>query len=172
MITPEAFLSLLLKHEADLKAFVGSLVVDRHLRDDLFQDVALVLWDRREDFDASRSFGAWARGIAVKKILKLRERDARLPVFFAPETIQAVALAYDRTEAEAQPRAEALQLCLAQLPEKARRLLELRYGENLKVEQVAAKMAASLDAIYQALSRTRLRLEECINRRLAQWEKA
>lgn len=167
MTPAEQFLPLLLKHEADVKAFIGSLVLDRHRRDDIFQEVALVLWNRKDDYDPSRSFGAWARGIAAKLILKHRERDALFPLLFSPETIQAIAEAYARTEAIACPAAEALRHCLEKLPEKSRRLLQLRYEKNLRVEEIAGQTASTLDAIYQALSRLRARLEECIRQRLA-----
>ena len=167
MTPAEQFLSLLLKHEPDVKAFIGSLLLDRHRRDDIFQEVALVLWNRKDDYDPSRSFGAWARGIAAKKILKHRERDARFPLLFSPETIQAIVDAYDRTETAAHPAAEALRHCLEKLPAKSRQLLELRYEKNLDVAAIAEHTASTLDAIYQALSRLRSRLEECIRQRLA-----
>lgn len=165
--SPEQFLISLLTHESDLKAFIGSLVLDPHVRDDVFQEVALTLWDRKDDFNPAFSFGAWARGIAAKKILKHRERDARFPLLLSPATIQAIAEAYDRNEATARPAAEALRHCLERLPEKSRQLLQLRYEKNLKVEQIAGQTASTLDAIYQALSRLRARLEECIRQRLA-----
>ena len=34
--SPEQFLTSLLTHESDLQAFIGSLVLDRHVRDDVF----------------------------------------------------------------------------------------------------------------------------------------
>src|SRR5947209_8679153 len=38
------FLTLFLRHQTDLRAFIGSLLRDRHARDDVFQEVALALW--------------------------------------------------------------------------------------------------------------------------------
>ena len=38
------FLTLFLEHQVGVRAFIGSLVRDRHTRDDLFQEVALTLW--------------------------------------------------------------------------------------------------------------------------------
>jgi DNA-directed RNA polymerase specialized sigma24 family protein len=51
-------------------------------------------------------------------------------------------------------------------------LLALRYEENLPCDQIAHRLAGSLDAIYQSLSRVRGRLEECIRRRLSLQERA
>ena len=162
----EEFLRLFLKHQADLKALIGSLVWDRHARDDLFQEVALVLWREFGRYDRARSFGAWARGIAVHKVLQRWEKTSRLPVPFSPEALQAILDAYERTEAMASAQAEALQECLERLPEKSRRLLTLRYEQALKLGQIAQALGATLDAVHKALSRIRLRLQECVERRL------
>jgi RNA polymerase sigma-70 factor (ECF subfamily) len=85
----------------------------------------------------------------------------------SPEAIQAVASAFDRSEALASRKAQALEHCLDQLPEKSRRLLALRYDQSLKIEQIARELEATLDAVYQSLSRLRARLLDCINRRIS-----
>jgi RNA polymerase sigma-70 factor (ECF subfamily) len=167
MNTRDDFLEHFLHVEADLKAFIGSLVLDSHLRADVFQEVALTLWQQIDNYDPTRSFGAWARGIAANKVLQMRQRSARFPIAFAPETIQAVLDAYERTEADSADRADALRQCLRLLPQKSRELLRLRYEENLACAEIARRLAGSVEAIYQSLCRIRGRLEECIRRRLA-----
>lgn len=64
MADRDAFLMLLLRNEAELRAFTGSLVRDRETREDIFQEVALALWQQADRYDPQRPFGAWARGIA------------------------------------------------------------------------------------------------------------
>lgn len=164
----DKFLKQFLRNEDDLKAFIGSLVLDPHARDDVFQDVAVTLWQRIDDYDPGRSFGAWARGIAARKILKARDQNQRFPVVFAPETIQAIADAFDRSEAAAAPRLDALRECLKQLPERSRSLLEMRYERSLTVGDIAENLSCSVDSAYQTLSRVRARLEDCIRARLGQ----
>src|SRR3979409_340936 len=105
-------LKLFLKHEADVKAFIGSLLLDGHLRDDAFQEVALTLWRQMDAYDWQRPFGAWARGIAARKILQLRDQNARFPVAFSPETIQAILDAFERTAEAASEKMNALRECL------------------------------------------------------------
>jgi RNA polymerase sigma-70 factor (ECF subfamily) len=163
----EEFLKLFLKHQAEVRAFIGSLIRDRHAREDVFQEVALVLWQEFARYDPTRSFGAWARGIAAKKVMQRWDKVSRLPVPLAPEAIQAVLDAFARTEAPDSDRADALQRCLEQLPEKSRRLLALRYEQALKLGQIARRLHTTLDAVHKALSRIRTRLHECVERRLA-----
>ena|SRR5579884_229166 len=161
------FLTLFLRHQTDLRAFLGALLRDRHARDDVFQEVALVLWDEFERYDPARSFGAWARGIAAHKVQQRWRREQRTPAPFPPHAVQALLDAYERTEAAEPPHAEALRHCLDELPEKSRRLLALRYEESLKLGDIARLVSASLDAVHKALSRLRERLQKCVERRLA-----
>ncbi len=171
MDTRGEFLELFLRHQDGLKAFIGSVVPDAHLRADIFQEVALTLWQQFERYDPQRPFGAWARGVALRKVLQHREKWARLPMAFSPEAIEAIAEAYSRTEREGLDRPAALRECLARLPEKSRQLLAWRYEGGLAGEEVARLAGTTLDALYQTLSRLRGRLEECIRQRLALQER-
>ena len=166
----EEFLGLFVRQQADLRAFIGSLVRDREARDDVLQEVALVLWREFDRYDRGRPFGAWARGIAAKKIMQRWEQTSRQSVPFSPEAIQAILDAYERTEPTASLKADALQHCVERLPEKSRQLLTLRYEESLKLHQIAGRLHSTLDAVHKALSRIRARLQECVERRLAAFQ--
>ncbi len=168
----DQFLVLLLRNEADLRAFIGALVLDGHVRDDVFQDCALMLWKKFEEYDAQRSFGAWARGMAANMVMKRRHDDQRFPVVFSPETVQAVLEAFDRTEHTATMRSDALSECVKELPDHARELLVERYERERKPAEIAAATGRTLDAIYQALSRIRGKLEDCIRSKLNETETA
>jgi len=60
----------------------------------------------------------------------------------------------------------ALDECLRKLPEKARRVVELRYREGLSREAIASQLALQLEGVKSLLARTRMSLGECIRRRL------
>lgn len=163
----DQFLPLFIQYEADLRGFIRSVVLDRHVRDDIFQECAMILWRQFDQYDRRQSFGAWARGIAANKIKQRRCEDGRFPVAFSPETIQSVLDAFDCTEADAAPRAEALSACVEELPPKTKELIKLRYERSLACADIARETGRTLEAIYRALSRTREGLEECIRRKLA-----
>lgn len=163
------FLAHFLRHQDDIRAVIGSMARDPALADDIFQDVALVLWKKFDEFDATRSFGAWARGIAVRQVWQSFDRRRRAPVSFAPETMDALLRAFDE---EPEPsadveREEALRRCIAKLPDKSRRLLEMRYEARLKLREMAERLSTTLDATHKALSRLRDALRRCIERELA-----
>jgi RNA polymerase sigma-70 factor (ECF subfamily) len=165
MKTNEEFLKLFLCHQGDLCAFLGSVMRDRAAAEDLFQEVSLVLWQNFAAYDPGRPFGAWARGIAVKKVLQGREKSRRLPLAFSPEAIQAVLDAYDRTE-DLAPDSAPLRDCLSKLPPRSRSLLALRYERSLKLGEIAKEVGSTPDAVHKLLSRIRENLQECLQRKL------
>ncbi len=160
------FLRLLLRAEPDLRAFIGSLVFDPHEREDVFQEVALVVWEQFTRYDPARPFGAWARGIAGNKVLQMRDKLAKRPIPLTAELIDTVRVAFDQSEELEQNRVEALRKCLEKLPTPSRQLVTLRYEQGKPCEVIATELRASLDAIYKALSRLRQRLEVCVEQRL------
>lgn len=162
-----SFLEQFLKHQDDLRAFLCSIVRDRHACDDLFQEVALTLWRKFDEYDPSRSFGAWARGIAYRKVLQGFEKARKLPVPLSPEALQAVLDAYDKSETEHTAARSALIACLKNLPEKSRRLVVLRYEQSLQLAEIAELLHSTADAVHKALSRIRAALRTCVEERLA-----
>ncbi len=162
------FLAHFLRHQEDIRAVIASLVRDRIACDDIFQDVALVLWKKFDTFDGVHSFGAWARGIAVRKVLQSFDRVRRTPVALSPETIEAVVEAFDAEEEGSPHSEEALKVCLQKLPEKSRNLVRLRYDQGLRLEAMARMLASTLDAVSKALSRIRVELRKCIERQMAE----
>jgi len=166
MNTHEDFLQLFLRHQADLRAFIGSLVRDIHAREDVFQEVALILWRQFEKYDSARSFTAWMRGIAANKVMQQFEKSSRSPIAFSPEAVRAILDAHERIESEPTPRADELRPCLDRLPAKSRTLLTLRYEQTLSLDVVAQRVGSTLHAVNMALSRIRARLADCVQRRL------
>ena len=158
------FLKLFLATQGDLKAFLASVLRDRAALEDVFQDTSLVLWQKFAEYDPARPFGAWARGIAAHKILQEREKTRRIPLAFSPASLHAILEAFDRGKAEPSDPAP-LRDCVGKLPERSRRLLALRYGESLKLGDIARHVGSTLDAVHKALSRLRDALEECLRRK-------
>lgn len=169
-MNPESdkFLPLFLAAQNDLRAFIGAMVRERGLRDDVFQEVAMSLWRTFDRFDQSRSFGAWARGVAARKIMEDRRLRARLPDYCTLETLEALSESFAAHEDQGswQEREQALSYCLELLPEKSARVMSARYGLGESAESIASSMGLSLDAVYQTLSRLRRHLRECVQRRL------
>jgi RNA polymerase sigma-70 factor (ECF subfamily) len=166
----EQFLALFLPEQGSIRAFIRSAVWDPARCDDIFQEVALVLWREMGRYDPTRPFGAWARGVAAKTILKGLREVRRNAGALSPEAVAALEKAFDETAAtQTRPpsdQAEALQCCLERLPDRARSLVHLRYGDALSVPDIASRVMKSPDAVQKALSRLRELLAKCVERRM------
>ncbi len=163
----EDFLRLFVRHEAELRAFIGAVVRDAHAREDVFQETVVILWREFPRYDPGRPFGAWARGIAAKKLLEQRNNQRRSPLLCSPEAIRALADAAERATSDKRATLEALEHCVARLPDRSRRLLAMRYGQSQPPETIARHLGMTIAAVYQALWRLRGALRQCMRRYLA-----
>jgi RNA polymerase sigma-70 factor (ECF subfamily) len=161
-----AFQDLLNTHGPRLRAFIGTLVRDPHIREDVFQNVSVALWRSFDRYDPERPFGPWALGVAARQVLKSQREDRRFPCIFPPETIALIQEQFERTDGGAGERHAALQDCVGRLPQSSRDLLAMRYSQELPCPEIAKRLSVSLDAVHQQLSRLRARLSECVTRRL------
>lgn len=162
------FLALFEASRADLRAFIRAVVPDRALRDDILQEVSAALWKYFDQYDRSRPFAPWARTVTARLIvhnLKSRQKTSRLVELLPPDVIELMAGTED-VVAEGDPRwdMELLKRCLGQLPERSQRLVQLRYREGLKLEEMAAQLGSTADAVRMALNRLRLRLARCLTK--------
>ena len=169
----QQFLELFLRHQHDVRAFIGSVVRDWHRSEDIVQELATILWQKFDEYDAERPFGAWARGIAANLVLRDLKRQRQAMPQLSPEAVQSVLEAHDRQSVtESGPELEALRRCLQRLAEHARRLVRLRYGEDLGVEAIAERVGTTAAAAKKALTRIRAQLQQCVAERLAHSEDA
>lgn len=136
--------------------------------DDLFQDAVLVAWRRLADYDRSRPFGAWMRGIARNLVMDHlsrlgRERptdDALL------DAIERRAEAHDGADREEfRARLERLDECVAALPEEYRSVIHHCYRLDAPVARIAAEAGASVEAIKKRLQRARAMIAACMERK-------
>lgn len=162
----QRFLTLFLRHQDDLRAFIGSVVRDWTAVDDILQETAAVLWRKFAVYDQARSFGAWARGIAGFEIRKHRERSGRVPALLSPAAIAALDAAWDEDGDAGNARLQALARCLERVPAQARELLALRYRDGLELDAVAARSGRGIEAVGKALQRLRTGLGDCVQQQL------
>lgn len=168
MTSHDDFLPLFLAAQPDLRAFIGAMVRDPVTREDVFQEVSMILWKSFRYYDPNRSFGAWARGVAAKKIMEDRRLRAKLPESCTPETLEALSIGFAKDDSEAAwiDRERALHYCLELLPERSAGLINQRYHRQRAVDVIAREADMTVDALYQTLSRIRRQLRECVQRRL------
>ncbi len=163
----EEFAALLAQADRALFAFVFALAPDRNEAEELLQETRLVLWEKFDDFAPGTNFLAWAYSVARLEVLKYRERRARHRRLFTAAAIEAVSYEIRAAGDESERRHAALRQCLEKLSPRQRQLVHDRYQAGMSVERLATRLGRSCDALYQALSRVRRGLYDCIERTLA-----
>ena len=159
-----------------LGAFVGGLLRDAHAAEDVIQEAWVRLAAEVTKGTVIENQPAWCRGVARNLILKHWRTQQTATVVADSEVREAflaqVETAFSEADEDAddkwQRRQQALDDCVAALPEKSRRLLSLRYDGRKSVEEVARTTGQSFDAVTKSLYRLRQALTDCVERKLSQ----
>lgn len=168
----QRFNDLVDEHHVALRAFVRALGVAPDWVDDVAQEAFLKAYRELATFDDSRPFGPWLRGIArniVRNELRTTARRHRI-LHERVADIMLTVVDHDTDPFEmlgdAADVTDALRDCLAELSDKARTLIKLRYADDLPASQIADSVGSNPPAVRQALVRSRAALRDCITRKM------
>jgi len=153
-----------------ISAYLTANVIDAHHAEDLVQEVAQVVAEKFDEYDRLRSFTSWALGIARNRLLKYYRTKSRDRLVLSEVALTQLGSALERVEHEAEDRRIALRKCLERIEGRRRRVLEMRYGENFKVGEIAHQLGMSSDGVSVMLHRIRSVLHGCIQKQLAHAE--
>jgi RNA polymerase sigma-70 factor (ECF subfamily) len=135
--------------------------------DDLFQQTAAVLWKKFGDYDRSRTFLAWACGVARLEAANFLRSRSRQKLYFSDElNLLLIEAQENLSPDEVDDRRDALGHCVDKLRERDRQLLEECYGGSADVNAVAAREGRSPQSVHNSLRRIRRALFECVQRAL------
>jgi RNA polymerase sigma-70 factor len=170
MDAPALFEILIREHAGMLTAYLRAAVRDEAVVDDLFQETFLTAWRRLDDYDRSRPFGPWLRGIAAKNLLAWRRQQRRGFILCEEQILEHLdrrceaihELPGDTWEA----KLAGLQGCIDDLPERYREPIRLRYLEEVQPEALAERLGVEQETIKKRLQRARARLLDCLQRKL------
>ncbi len=167
--TPEedsqtAFLTLLTTHERRLAAYVHSLVSITADAEDILQLTKLQLWRIFDQFETGSNFLAWARQVAFYQMLNYRRAEKVRHLPLENDVLESLAHAVAELSDDGDDRREALESCIAKLPIDHRRLILLRYFEEMEIPDLASRIGSTVAAVYRSLSRIRMNLLTCIEK--------
>ena len=162
----ETTLKHLFEARPRLSGVAWLMVRDAQAAEDLFQNVALKSVTKKVSFEHEGALLSWAM-VSIKReaIDWLRKRRPE-SLGLEPEVLDLIS---EEWAAHAQPEGQrmgALRDCLASVPEKSRQLLHLRYFDGHSCDEVARQVGASVEAVYQRLSRLHRQLKQCVDQRL------
>ena len=149
-----------------LIAYIRSMVWRSEVADDLFQETMIVAWRRLDDFDRTRPFAPWLRGIALRICLAHRRKHARDMLRCEPEVLDSLEAKFRATGQDDansfRDRIKKLQECMKRLPAPMREVIELGYGRGMLLKEIANSLDSTTEAIKKRVQRARQNLSRCI----------
>ncbi len=163
----EVFEVLVRDHAAHLMVFLRAIVHDKAAIDDIFQETMMVAWRRLPDFDRTRSFGAWVRGIGARVAMdQARKRRATATDPSVLEELERHSKAFDGDHSVAFPtRMRSLDDCMDKLPHDHAEVLRLTYVGELSLRMIATHLAITEEAVKKRVQRARALLGDCLQRK-------
>jgi len=168
----DIFEILVREHASLLTAFIRSTVRDAALADDIFQETLLTAWRRLGEYDKSRPFGPWLRGIASNLILAaFRQRRKVISICDAElldhldRPLHQISRAHGDTLEE---KLDLLRHCVEALPESYREVIQARLQvDDDTTESLAEQLGLNFETLKKRLQRARARLLDCLQRKLS-----
>jgi RNA polymerase sigma-70 factor (ECF subfamily) len=163
----DAFGWVVRAYELPLRSYLASQVHHLDDVDDLAQEVFLTALRNLSGFRRGDDFGAWLRGIARNKLLNYYRSTSRREHAlqrFREEVGRLVE--GDLERAAAAERAEVLERllrCIAELPERLRRVVRAGLGGSRPAD-LAKEMCTTVGAIYNLHYRANQLLRECLQK--------
>ncbi len=158
---------ILTQNRGWLKAYVLTMTGDPGAAEDLVQDVFMVAFRKRNEFERGTNFGGWLREIARRVCLdhgKKKSRRLNLNQV-AKKRLQEAASALRERQLDPalqEEKRSRLVKCLSKLNHNLQHILSLRYGEGKSLNHIATLTARSVTAVGVSLFRARTTLADCI----------
>jgi RNA polymerase sigma-70 factor (ECF subfamily) len=166
----ERYAELVRRHQQDVRRVVGALLHDLRSTEDLVQQAFVNAYQHLDRFRPGADFAVWIKAIArnlARMELRTRSREGR-----RLDAYQALLERRWRDETEAHRRenavGDALRACREAVAGDGAKALRLRYEEGRPFPEISARLGRSVEAVRQLLSRVRVSLRDCIQKRLAE----
>ena len=163
------FETLVREHADMLTVYLRSALGDTSDVDDLFQETMVVAWRRLDDFDQTRPFGPWLRGIARNLLLAHRRTEDLhrcTPTILDQLDARLTQFAHRRSDTW-RDKLDILRECVQVLPEHYRVVVTQRYLQQRPIQQVSDALGLSASAVKKRLERARALILDCVKRKFA-----
>jgi len=163
------FAELLRPIQSRLLGYLHSLVRDLDHAEDLFQQTAVILWKKFDEYDGQRSFLSWACGVGRFEAMNFLRARGRDKLTFSDELNLLIVEAHEAfPDDEHEERKAALTECVEKLRPADRELLREVYATGTSPTTVAERLGRIPQSVQNSLRRIRRVLFECIERSMFQ----
>lgn len=157
----------MIRHQRRLYVFIGTMIANPSDIEDVYQQVCLAMWQKRDQLQDVRNFFAFACSFARHEALHVIRRNVRKGCMHLSEQMIATLAAEVEREQAGDAYLAALATCLTKLPAPQQELLKRRYSGLETVKQIAAELGVSAASLTMRLQRIRQALVKCIELNLA-----
>lgn len=158
------------EHYAYLCQTTFRVLNDKHIAEDLVQEVFYELWRKREKLNINQSVRAYLRRAAVNKTLNYI-RAQKMPV--DDEAYLPLNLSNKNADAQQKLQAEELKILINEainlLPERCRLIFTLSRHEQMSNKEIAAKLDLSIKTIENQMTKALKLLKEALSPYLSSW---
>ncbi len=162
------FVELLTAHQSRIHLYILSLVTNYNDADDVMQETSKMMWSKFHEFEMGTDFLAWGIRIAFYRVFEYRrQRKKDRALHLKDETIHEIEHESRMRQDRSGEYKSHLRHCMAKLASKDIDLVGLRYGNNVKVKEIAHRLGQSVQNVYQNLSRIHDLLLSCVQRSLS-----
>ncbi|MDA7893685.1 sigma-70 family RNA polymerase sigma factor, partial [bacterium] len=131
------------------------------------QQIAQETARRFDQYDPERPFLGWALWITKSRVIDFYRQRSRDHLVFSDDLLKRLGDVIVSREASRNDRREALEHCLDHLPQRSRKLLDLRYAQDTSSHKIAEVIGSTTGSIRVTLTRIRDRLADCVQQRMA-----
>jgi RNA polymerase sigma-70 factor (ECF subfamily) len=162
------FMKLFLNHQSVVTGYLLACTGDLTKAEEIFQDVSLVLWEKFDTYDPSKSFKAWALGVARLEVLKSHQQFARSKEILSEDAVEKLAHAAAEVSENISAVNKYLDICLEKIRNTMKNVIEMKYRQELSIANIAKKIGKKTGAVEMILVRARRFLRKCIDQHMGE----
>jgi RNA polymerase sigma-70 factor (ECF subfamily) len=168
MLDEPTTVRILIRDRIKILSYIDSFLGDLQLAEDCFQDVCAAAVAREEPFENETHVLRWALRVGRNKSVDLARKRSREPVILDDDVLDSLEGQWSAAEpVPSDHQAECIRIlrhCLDALTENSRRIVHLRYVDDMKSSRIAKALGRNVESIYRALTRAHVALRECMER--------
>lgn len=156
----------LLAERSKVLGFIRTILGGWEDAEDIFQDASLLAIAKSQEIVDEGHLLAWLRISCRNLARNIKRSHSRCALSLSDEVLDLLEIHWARRDNQPSNAALALSECLEKLPSKSLEMVQLRYLEGLKVEEVAKRLKKPAASLYVTFSRISAALAECVERHL------
>jgi RNA polymerase sigma-70 factor (ECF subfamily) len=164
----DEFVELMAEYQGRLYGYILSLTGNPNSSNDILQETNMVLWRKSSEFEVGTNFKAWSFRIANFQVMAFQQKKYRDRHVYDESLFEDMTKEAEEIDEFYNARLKALEICLETLNDDDREILDLRYGQNKQVKELAVMMNKKSNSLTQIILRLRKKLMACIKNRTSQ----